>query len=145
VEWEKDIDTFYERLKPKTVFNGQQDVAAVFNETVIPTLECIASQLRLHAKNVKVKSHKYKAYISFEDQISKRSVFGVSINMKYEVISFPSTLNATSSFPSGIRLKSRNEINKDMIISNFMNFFKSREDEIKRYERQSNEASEMDS
>ncbi len=112
---------------------------------MIPTLECIASQLRLHAKNVKVKSHKYKAYISFEDQISKRSVFGVSIDMKYEIVSFPRTLNSATSYPSGIRLKSRDEIGNDLIVSNFMKFFESREDEIKRYERQSHEEFGLDS
>lgn len=136
MNWEKDIEVFYERFKPKPVFSGSEDVEAMFNETIIPTLECIAAQLKLHAKNVKVKNYKYKAYLSFEDQTAKRSVFGVSVDLKYQTISFPTTLNARSTYRSGNKIKSRDTVDKDLIISSFMEFFKSREEEIKRHERE---------
>lgn len=133
--WENELTQFYEKLKPKPVFSSKDEINSFLDDVVVPAFEEIAAEMKKHTKNVKIKKYVSKAAISFEDQIAKRSVFAVSIDFKYQSISFPYILNGTSTYTSGTTMKNRAELNRDFIISAFMKFFLSRAENIRETER----------
>jgi hypothetical protein len=133
--WENELTQFYEKLKPKPVFSSKDEINSFLDDVVVPAFEEIAAEMKKHTKSVKIKKYVSKATISFEDQIAKRSVFAVSVDFKYQSISFPYILNGTSTYTSGTTIKNRAELDRDFIISAFMKFFLSRAENIRETER----------
>lgn len=134
-DWKNDLNKFYKTLQPDPIFSSKDQVTDFLVATVTVAFEAISNELRQYAKNIKIKKYVSKVSISFEDQIAKRSVFTVSIDMKYQTISFPYTLNGTTTYTSGVKIKNRKELDKEFIVAAFMEFFFSREERLKEIDR----------
>ncbi|WP_331351881.1 hypothetical protein [Cellvibrio sp. UBA7671] len=134
-DWKNELNKFYKALQPDPIFSSKDQVTDFLVCVVTVTFEEISNELRQYAKNIKIKRYVSKVSISFEDEIAKRSVFTVSIDMKYQTISFPHTLNGTTTYTSGVKIKNRNELKKELIVAAFMEFFLSRKEKLKEIEK----------
>lgn len=129
-DWKTELETFYKTLQPDPIFSSKDQIKDFIHNVVTAIFEEIAAELGKYAKNVKIKKYLNKVDISFEDQIAKRSIFTVSIDVKYQTISFPYSINGTTTYSSGAKIKNRSQLEKEYIIAAFMEFFLSREEKI---------------
>ena len=139
MSWKNEISEYYESRVPKhkQIWNTKEEVVSYFERVVIPAFEEISEQLKPFVINVSIKknffTHTFKARITVYEEEIKSSFLEIAVMVESNSIKFSCGIKNVSVKNCSKDVECEKNIGKDFIISKFMKFFKSREEEVKEH------------
>jgi len=133
MSWENEISEYYQNKLHSEYAATREEIVSFFDLVVLPAFNDIKIHLSKHIKVIKIQRYVYKAKLCFEEKHIQKSVFHVEFSKKNNYLHFPYELNDIYSTGDHVEIESLELINKDFIITKFMEFFRSREQKIQKF------------
>jgi hypothetical protein len=128
IDWKAEINQHFQSNSPKKARLTRTELDYLFGEIVLPTMREIRLALLPHIKKATASRFTYKAKLIYYDKSYGKQVFEVYVCASSGKISFPwvpDSHHYSDDISADVTLET---ITKDLIIQNFMEFFRSCKD-----------------